>query len=241
MSLSAFFIALCAVFSFGAFLWGREAGKKDACLGFRATEAKLKGEISTLCQQKAQIAAEVVGLRAAEKMARDQAEQRRLKYAANDISSHENQMRFIEECHLRLERPVNREASNVLYVLQNWIDSKDNGWRMAFEVSMGAFIKTSSKENKWLSDRAFGSYSGKRVDFLLIDAQGVPKLAVEYHGTGHDLSEDADDRMKVKRRVLERVGLPLVEIPARTTRAEMKRMIASVFDAELDEASRLAS
>lgn len=242
MSLSMVLIwAACAVIALGMFLWGRETGRGLAKADALRIEGALKGELAVLRREAVRLQAEAAGLRAADKAVREEAEQRRRKYVENDVARHENQMRFIEECSLRFDKPVNREASTALYVLQDWIDTEKNGWRLAFEVSMGAFIKTAPRKDKWISDRTFSSYSSKRVDFLLIDAQGVPKLVVEYNGTGHDLSGDAADRMKVKRRVLERVGLPLLEIPAKTPKAEIKRMIAAVFETQQDAVEQLAT
>jgi hypothetical protein len=134
-------------------------------------------------------------------------------------------MRFIAQAELRAVRPVNPEAVDVLYALEAWIASNRPGWRVSFEVSMGAFIKTTYDPEERQQNAAFRSYNSKRVDFLLIDKKGQPMLAVEYHGTGHDLSRDAADRMEVKRLALGRAGIALLEIPARATRKDMQRLI----------------
>ncbi|MXV36725.1 MULTISPECIES: DUF2726 domain-containing protein [unclassified Saccharibacter] len=63
-----------------------------------------------------------------------------------------------------------------------------------------------------LSNQAFHSYSSKRVDFLLIDKSGQPKLAIEYNGSGHDLDDMAEARMTVKKRALRKAGIPVLEI-----------------------------
>ncbi|MBK0022923.1 DUF2726 domain-containing protein [Brucella pseudogrignonensis] len=140
-------------------------------------------------------------------------EKKRLDDELHDITKHENQLRFLSECSIYATRPVNREAAlNVLYELQNWISSHRPTWRVGFEVAMGSFIKTEKWQAEAIKDRAFRSYNSKRVDFLLIDNYGKPMLAVEYNGTGHDLSADAASRMAVKRCALERAGIPLLEI-----------------------------
>jgi len=138
---------------------------------------------------------------------------RRLQEARHDITNHDNQLRFISECNIYAARPVNREAAlNVLYELQNWISYHRPTWRVGFEVAMGSFIKTEKWQAEAIKDRAFRSYNSKRVDFLLIDNYGHPMLAVEYNGSGHELSADAASRMAVKRRALERAAIPLLEI-----------------------------
>jgi hypothetical protein len=150
----------------------------------------------------------------------------RLYHEETDISDVQNQIRFVGQTKLRAVRPVNREAARVLYALDGWIAANRPGWRVSFEVSMGAFIKTTvyDPENRELK-AAFSSYNSKRVDFLLIDKSGHPVLAVEYHGSGHDLSDDAPDRMQVKRLALNQAGIPLVEIEAGTSRSDILRAV----------------
>ncbi|WP_421522020.1 DUF2726 domain-containing protein [Ochrobactrum quorumnocens] len=140
-------------------------------------------------------------------------EKKRLQDARYDITDPDNQLRFIAECNIYAARPINREAAlNVLYELQNWVSCHRPTWRVGFEVAMGSFIKTEKWQAEAIKDRAFRSYNSKRVDFLLIDNYGRPMLAVEYNGSGHDLSADAASRMAVKRSALERAGIPLMEI-----------------------------
>lgn len=140
-------------------------------------------------------------------------EQRSQYWRENDVSIPRNQKRFIKECNLKSIGPVNSEAVRILYIIEEWIKRFQPRWRVAFEVSMGSFIKTDYKPEDPLYKRAFNSYSGKRVDFLLIDRFGKPVLVVEYHGSGHYLSDDAEERMEVKRLVLQKVQIPLLEIP----------------------------
>ncbi|MCO6388259.1 DUF2726 domain-containing protein [Aliihoeflea sp. 40Bstr573] len=151
----------------------------------------------------------------------------------NDVRDPENQKRFIENVTLRAVRPVNKEAVGIMYAIEDWIYEYKRGWRVGFEVSMGAFIKTpydpENEAQRKSHDKAFSSYNSKRVDFLLIDRKGQPKLAVEYNGTGHDLSDDADDRMEVKRLALERAGIPCIEIEAHTSGEEVMRMLTKIL------------
>lgn len=256
MSLSLVLIgSVLAVVALGVFLAGREAGERRAKAEALRIEQTLKAEglrveralraeildnkktVAALEHREAALIAQVDRLEAAAKKAREDAQQRRQRAIENDVTRHDNQMQNVEGCALRSIKPVNKEASTVLYALEDWLwakfkseeAGKNKRWRLAFEVSMAAFIKTDIEAEPDVQDRAFSAYRGKRVDFLLVDASGRPKLAVEYNGTGHDLSDDAEDRMKVKRRVLERAGVPLLEIPARTTKSEVKRMVDDVL------------
>ena len=176
-------------------------------------------------KQLEQLQAENTALRKSEAIRLAKMESARRFFEENDISDAENQMKFIRQARLRAVAPVNKEAVRVLYALENWIRASGSGWRVAFEVSMGAFIRTAFDQKDEMQKAAFSSYNSKRVDFLLIDKKGAPRLVVEYHGSGHDLSDDASARMEVKRLALERAGIPLVEIPAGMQRADILSMV----------------
>ena len=148
-------------------------------------------------------------------------EQRRRYRQENDLSDPQNQLRFLGECSLKAVPPVNREAVRVLYAIDEWIKDMQPDWRFAFEVAMGGFIKTPYAPDDPRQKRAFNSYSGKRVDFLLINRYGQPVLVVEYNGSGHDLSGDADARMAVKRLALQKADIPLLEIPERMSKSDI--------------------
>ncbi|WP_306302751.1 DUF2726 domain-containing protein [Aureimonas sp. N4] len=136
-------------------------------------------------------------------------------------------------------RPVNKEAQRVLDSLDAWIGEHRPDWRVSFEVAMGAFVRTAYNPRDWRQRAAFRSYNSKRVDFLVVDGAGEPRLVVEYHGTGHDLSGDAAERMSVKRTVLERVGIPLAEVPAKAGRAATWALIdAALSDVEPGRGAR---
>lgn len=238
MSLSLVLIgSVLGVVALGVFLWGSEAGRGRAKVEALQIEQALKAEILkktkmivALGQREAALNAQVDRLTAVQEKAREEAQQRRLRAIENDVTRHDNQMQNVEGCALRSVRPVNKEAVTILYALEEWLGAnRDEKLRLSFEVSMAAFIKTDFGAEAEAQERAFSAYRGKRVDFLLIDAGGLPRLAVEYNGTGHELSDDAEDRMRVKRRVLERVGVPLLELPAKTTKAEVKRRVDAML------------
>lgn len=163
---------------------------------------------------------------------RDAAAEKRYWAQLNDIKNTDNQLRFIGSCELYAVPPVNKEASKVLYALTNWIKSNRKDWRLSFEVGMGAFIRTAKNGDDAVGSAAFSSFNSKRVDFLLVDRFGQPKLVIEYHGSGHHLSPDAPARMEVKRLALSRAGIPLVEIPRHASEADILRLVDRVIAAE---------
>ena len=73
-------------------------------------------------------------------------------------------------------------------------------------------------------DLAFRSINSKRLDFLMIDAYGMPVLAVEYQGHGH-FSDTTFMRDAVKREALRKAGIRLLEVPAEFDAADLERDI----------------
>ncbi|WP_273793934.1 DUF2726 domain-containing protein [Brucella anthropi] len=182
--------------------------------------AQMKRHTAVLDQQIGTFEYEIANMRFAESERINKAASIKRYYEEHDIADAENQIKFISQAELRAVRPVNKEAVRVLYALEAWMVAHRPDWRVAFEVSMGAFIQTPYDPDDQIKKAAFSSYNSKRVDFLLIDGFGKPMLAVEYHGTGHALSKDASDRMKVKRLALARAQIPLVELPAKVSVVE---------------------
>lgn len=195
--------------------------------GWRAWRAHRDATRSTQEADRtiAALRAELTSLRLTDRQRAEDVARRKRYFEENDVGDAANQFRFISQVDLKAVRPVNREAVSVLYALEEWVRAVNNDWRISFEVSLGAFIKTPFGLDEKAAQAAFRSFSGKRVDFLIVDRTGLPTLAVEYHGSGHDLSDDAGDRMAVKRLALRRADIPLVEIPAKTSRAEIIRMV----------------
>lgn len=217
-------ILLLIGFAAGFYYRGHRA-KRDAASARRRAEA--------LEQQALTLRREIARMHNAESRRLENAARRKRFIEENDISDVENQIKFIGQAELHAVRPVNREAVRVLYALDEWIAANRPGWRMAFEVSMGAFIKTSYSPDDPTQKAAFSSYNSKRVDFLLIDRFGQPMLVVKYHGSGHDLSDDAADRMAVKRLALARAGVPLAEIPAHASKADILHIVTRELSADM--------
>ena len=212
------------------FLVGIFIGYQIQARRTKKSAGEFEQRITTLNEQIEKLNNRITAMIDAETRRRDETERRRRQYEENDVSNINNQIRFISQVELHAARPVNKEAARfVLYPLNRWIKTNRPDWRMSFEVGMGAFIKTSYGSDDSSLKSAFSSYNSKRVDFLLIDKGGNPMLVVEYHGTGHDLSDDAPDRMVVKRLALSRAGIPLVEVPANTPREDFIQMIEAAI------------
>lgn len=161
---------------------------------------------------------------------------RRLRARKFDISDTENQLRFVQQGNFSARRPINREAYQAVFaVAEKHLGSLRGNHRILAEVSMGSFLKTPYENDGWKTKeawkakkenlRAFRSINSKRVDFLIIDALGMPKLVIEYHGSGHYQS-NAEDRDLVKQKALENAGIPLLVVFPGTSDEDIKRSIS---------------
>lgn len=216
--MDAIVIVIFLVFSFGSGFYIRGLREKKSKLVFvRCIGAKEK--------EIAELKAKAEHARIAGEKRRQNAMERRRAEEAKDVRKVKNQIQFVSQINLKPKNPMTKESLRVIYAIEALINYYYTGWRVAFEVSMGSFIKTVGKTGGEEQDLAYGSYGSKRVDFLLIDNFGNPRLVVEYNGTGHDLSPDAPDRMRVKQIALERAGIPLLEISSGATKADIMHMI----------------
>ncbi len=77
--------------------------------------------------------------------------------------------------------------------------------RLFARVSLGEILGSDD-------DLAFACINSKRCDFLIIDGQGYPALAIECQGTGH-YSPTSDEHDFVKQKALEKAGVVLIEVP----------------------------
>ncbi|WP_165352878.1 DUF2726 domain-containing protein [Loktanella sp. IMCC34160] len=97
------------------------------------------------------------------------------------------------------------------------------------QVSYGEFLKTSDRKLFW-------SFNAKRADMVIIAADYRPVAVVEYQGSGHwgrtrRDGRDAERRDTLKRRVLARAGLPLIEVPARWNESDLRKQLEVAFSA----------
>lgn len=153
-----------------------------------------------------------------------------------DVSNAENQLRFVQQGDFSPRRPINKEAyQSVFVVAEKHLSTLHGNYRIFAEVAMGSFLKTPyldygwQPKEKWKekanNERAFRSINSKRVDFLIIDAIGMPRLVIEYQGSGH-YQGNAEERDIVKQRALENAGVPMLAVFPDTPPEEIKRSIS---------------
>jgi len=164
----------------------------------RSKRKTLRGQLAEQTQKAEQ-------LLQAKQAAKNRAQER-------DLSDYSNQIKFIENVTLRSRKPITAESFRAVYaILEQSLESFEKKYRILAEVSLGSFIGTYNEPHKdYASNLAFRSINSKRVDFLIIDPIGYPKLAIEYHGSGH-FQGNAESRDTVKRLIFQKVGIPLLE------------------------------
>lgn len=129
------------------------------------------------------------------------------------------QMEFISRVDFEARPLLNRPEYKILRILEAVAQETPGGLRVMAQTSLGEVLAPQpASGSQEARDLAFRSINSKRLDFLVIDAYGMPVLAVEYQGQGH-FSETTFMRDAVKREALRKAGIRLLEVPA-------------VFDAE---------
>lgn len=138
---------------------------------------------------------------------------------SNRLGEPTAQMEFISKVDFEARPLLNRPEYRILRILEAVAQETPGGLRVMAQTSLGEVLAprpaSGSQEAR---DLAFRSINSKRLDFLVIDAYGMPVLAVEYQGHGH-FRDTTFMRDAVKREALRKAGIGLLEVPA-------------VFDAE---------
>lgn len=152
----------------------------------------------------------------------------------NKQKNYNNQYNSINQCEFETFPPLNNEANNVYWNLICWARERNTKWDISFEVCMGSFIQIKDSLSKELEETARNSFNSKRVDFLLTDKYRIPKVAIEYNGTGHygnnnEMQEDTAHRMRIKKIILDKVNIPLITFEANASKADIYTKMDKVY------------
>ncbi|MTI08240.1 DUF2726 domain-containing protein [Curvivirga aplysinae] len=120
-------------------------------------------------------------------------------------------LRLVKKGKIFAQPLMNKSEMRLYTELRNWqrASGKTN-LNLFSQVSMGEILATVKEETR-------RSFNAKRLDFLFVDQDAMPCIAIEYQGQGH-FGDDAkqkkqvEKRDKVKRLALEKAGIVLVEI-----------------------------
>ncbi|MCH4891927.1 DUF2726 domain-containing protein [Sphingomonas sp. SFZ2018-12] len=130
------------------------------------------------------------------------------------------QLREVEVATFSPRKILNRGEARLYSVLCNAIEEMGLGWRVMAQVSLGEILASPS-------EAAYRAINSKRVDLLLVCAQGNPLHAVEFQGSGHHLGPAAT-RDAIKREALRKAGIGFIEVMPGDTPAEIRARLMTV-------------
>lgn len=102
---------------------------------------------------------------------------------------------------------LNGEESRLLPVLDRIVFVMGQRHRIMAQTSLGEVIRAKSGSEP----DAHAAINSKRLDFVVLDINGLVACAIEYQGTGH-YQGNAVARDAVKRAALRKAGVPLLEV-----------------------------
>lgn len=139
----------------------------------------------------------------------------------SNVNDAAEQLRIVMASEFKTKRLLNKGEANVLAALEPIVAKLEPGWRVWTQVSLGEVLDGGTVE-------AFNAINAKRVDFLLVDADQRPRMAIEYQGQGHHQGAAAA-RDAVKKEALRRAGVGYGEVFAGDGPAELAQVVARVM------------
>lgn len=135
---------------------------------------------------------------------------------AADFST--NQLKTVMAAAFDSRPLLNRPEAKVFLALDQAVISRNSGWQVMAQVSLGEFLSSKDKD-------AYLAINSKRVDFALMDENCCVIHALEYQGNGHHQGTAAA-RDAVKKEALRKAGIGYHEIVAgHTTPAELRALV----------------
>ncbi len=114
------------------------------------------------------------------------------------------QLRAVKDASFHKLYLLNKSEFRVFKIIEAEIASAKKGYRVFAQVSLGEVIDSKNRE-------AFFAINSKRVDFLIVDANSLPVVAVEYQGSGH-FQGTAEARDAIKDSAVQKAGIGFIEI-----------------------------
>ncbi|HMO67784.1 MAG TPA: DUF2726 domain-containing protein [Novosphingobium sp.] len=131
-----------------------------------------------------------------------------------------DQLRTVMSADFSSRPLLNRSERRVFAHLEVQVEQVAADWKVMCQVSLGEILASPSKD-------AFLAVNAKRVDFLIVDGQANPLLAIEYQGSGH-YQASAAARDAVKREALRRAGIGFAEIGTGDKPSDLRAIIAKL-------------
>lgn len=100
---------------------------------------------------------------------------------------------------------MNRDEYRIYQTAERAVRKIGAGHLVFAQVSLGEILASEDTG-------AFRAINSKRVDILVIDRFGQPRVVVGYQGSGHYLSGDAELSDRIKRLALENAGIHYLDV-----------------------------
>ncbi|NKX44283.1 DUF2726 domain-containing protein [Roseicyclus persicicus] len=125
----------------------------------------------------------------------------------------------------RLEPLLNASERRVFTSVETLIRQVGGDYRLFAQVALGEVIRVDAREaDRSVRQSTFNQINAKRLDFLIVDRDWTPKVALEYHGSGH-FRGDAEKRDAIKRAACRSAGLPFIEIDQQGLSEEQAQLL----------------
>lgn len=129
-----------------------------------------------------------------------------------------DQLRIVMKADFSVRPLLNKSEARLFKELDRMVIALDARWQVMAQVSLGEVLRCDDGE-------AYRCINSKRVDLLLMDAECMPRHAIEYQGKAHYRSTAAA-RDAVKKEALRRAGIGYHEVVAgQMTPSELRRLV----------------
>ncbi|WP_425091264.1 DUF2726 domain-containing protein [Tropicimonas sp. S265A] len=107
------------------------------------------------------------------------------------------------------------DERRVLCALLDWERQHPDAYMVLRKVALSDMFRLSNTGSRSAWDSARTCFDTRHVDFLIVDADGWPVLAIDYHETGH-YERGAGRRDEVKALIFKQAGVTLTQIDKHT-------------------------
>ena len=139
------------------------------------------------------------------------------KALGSDLMDPGRQLNAVMGASFATRKLLSSAEYKVFKIVEDDIAVARRGYRVFAQTSLGEILRSPDQE-------AFHSINSKRVDILIVDPTGWPKVAVEYQGSGH-YQGTAAARDAVKKEALRKAGVGYLEFSDSDSPAQIRSRV----------------
>jgi Protein of unknown function (DUF2726) len=140
---------------------------------------------------------------------------------ATALGDSASQLRHVMGASFYKKKVMSKDEYKVFRIIETELQALRNGCRVLSQTSLGEIIGSDN-------EKAFASINSKRVDILVIAANGEPVAAVEYQGGGHHQGSSAA-RDAIKKEALRKAGVQFLEVVESHSQEEITLLVRKLF------------